>query len=67
MFEHKSDGERAMATRHPDELTIAQRKDSHGDRAFVAWLRNGYGQSRPIAPIAAGELATRLAELDDSG
>jgi bifunctional non-homologous end joining protein LigD len=49
------------AERHPDELTVAQRKDRRGGRVFVDWLRNAYGQTSvaaysvralPGAPVA---------------
>jgi bifunctional non-homologous end joining protein LigD len=45
----------------PERLTVEQRKEKRGDRVFVDWLRNAYGQtavppyalrSRPGAPVA---------------
>lgn len=44
------------ATRHPDLLTVAQRKSKRGDRVFVDYLRNGYGQTA-VAPYAIRALA----------
>ena len=63
------DGSRAFARdvcsllsdEHPDRLTVAQRKSKRGDRIFLDYLRNGYGQTsvppyavraRPGAPVA---------------
>lgn len=52
---------RIVADRHPDEATVAHRIADRGDRVFVDWLRNGYGQTsvvpygvraRPGAPVA---------------
>lgn len=51
----------ALADRHPDLLTVEQRKNRRGDRVFIDVLRNGYGQTavppyalrgRPGAPVA---------------
>jgi bifunctional non-homologous end joining protein LigD len=50
-----------LAARHPDHLTVAQRKDKRGNRLFLDTLRNAYGQTavapyalraRPGAPVA---------------
>ncbi|MBK0401330.1 non-homologous end-joining DNA ligase [Limibaculum sp. M0105] len=50
-----------LAERHPDELTVEQRKAKRGDRVFLDILRNAYGQTsvapygvraRPGAPVA---------------
>lgn len=50
-----------LSRRHPDELTIAHKKKDRGDRIFLDYLRNGYGQTsvapysvraRPGAPVA---------------
>lgn len=50
-----------LAERHPDALTVAQRKADRGARVFVDYLRNAYGQTmvapyslraRPGAPAA---------------
>lgn len=50
-----------LVARHPDQLTIAVRKDQRGDRIFVDYLRNEYAQTtaapyalraRPGAPVA---------------
>lgn len=43
------------ATRHPDLLTVAQRKSKRGNRVFVDYLRNGYGQTT-VAPYASRAL-----------
>ena len=40
-----------LEQRHPDELTIAQRKEKRGDLVFVDYLRNAYGQTA-VAPYA---------------
>ncbi len=40
-----------LARRHPDELTTDQRKAKRGDRVFVDWLRNAYGQTA-VAPYS---------------
>lgn len=47
-------GELSVA-RHPDLLTVAQRKSKRGDRVFVDYLRNGYGQTS-VAPYATRAL-----------
>jgi bifunctional non-homologous end joining protein LigD len=50
-----------LAERHPDSLTVEQRKSARRDRVFVDYLRNAYGQTtvapyavraRPGAPVA---------------
>jgi len=40
-----------LATRHPDRLTTAHRKDDRGDRIFLDANRNGYAQTF-IAPYS---------------
>lgn len=64
---------RAAAGRYPELLTVAQRKAKRGDRVFVDYLRNSYGQTT-VAPYAARALpgapvATPLDwdELSDTG
>jgi bifunctional non-homologous end joining protein LigD len=53
---------RRVAARDPDHVTVEQRKDRRGDRLFLDWLRNSYGQhaispfslrALPGAPVAA--------------
>lgn len=50
-----------VSDQDPDRFTIEMRKDKRGDRVFIDWLRNGYGQTvvppyslraRPGAPVA---------------
>lgn len=41
----------ALVRRHPDHLTVEQRKDKRGDRLFLDILRNAYGQTA-VAPYA---------------
>ncbi|WP_020500088.1 non-homologous end-joining DNA ligase [Sciscionella marina] len=50
-----------LAERHPDMLTVQQRKQDRGDRILVDYLRNSYAQTavapyavraRPNAPVA---------------
>ena len=50
-----------LSDQHPERLTVAQRKSERGDRIFLDYLRNGYGQTsvppyavraRPGAPVA---------------
>jgi bifunctional non-homologous end joining protein LigD len=50
-----------IAQLDPDQLTIEHRKTKRGDRLFVDWMRNAYGQTavasysvraRPGAPVA---------------
>ncbi len=52
---------RVVAQRQPDRLTIEVRKDQRGDRLFLDYLRNAYGQNaiapygvraKPGAPVA---------------
>lgn len=52
---------RLLVHRHPERLTIAQRKKKRGGRIFLDYLRNGYAQTsvppyavraRPGAPVA---------------
>ena len=40
-----------LAERHPDELTVEQRKQARGKRVFLDYLRNAYGQTT-VAPYA---------------
>lgn len=63
---------RLLADRHPDLLTVAQSKEERGDRVFVDYLRNAYGQhsaapyairALPGAPVAT---PLELGELDRS-
>lgn len=42
---------RRLAEAHPEQLTVAQRKDQRGDRVFLDYLRNAYGQTA-VAPYA---------------
>ena len=39
------------AERHPDELTVEQRKSARGDRVFLDYLRNAHGQTA-VAPYS---------------
>ncbi|SDR95836.1 non-homologous end-joining DNA ligase [Microlunatus soli] len=50
-----------VSEQDPDRFTVEMRKDKRGDRVFIDWLRNGYGQTavppyalraRPGAPVA---------------
>lgn len=52
---------KTLAERHPDDLTVAQRKAKRGDRIYLDTARNAYGQTavapygvraRPGAPVA---------------
>lgn len=52
---------RRLAADHPEQLTVAQRKDQRGDRLYLDVLRNAYGQTtvlpyslraRPGLPVA---------------
>lgn len=63
----------SLAERHPDELTAHHRKRDRGDRVFVDWLRNGYGQTsvaaysiraRPGAPVATPIDWAELGDLE---
>lgn len=40
-----------LAGRHPNSLTTEQRKSNRGDRVFLDYLRNAYGQTA-VAPYA---------------
>jgi len=40
-----------VARRHPDKLTVEQRKQARGNRVFLDYLRNAYGQTA-VAPYA---------------
>ena len=40
-----------LAQRHPDALTVEQRKSNRGRRVFLDYLRNAYGQTA-VAPYA---------------
>lgn len=42
---------RRLAARHPDTLTVEQRKVKRGKRVFLDYLRNAYGQTA-VAPYA---------------
>jgi len=62
---------RLLAGRHPERITVETRKDQRGDRLFVDYLRNSYGQNS-VAPYAlrarpGAPVATPLGweELDD--
>lgn len=48
---------RLAANRHPDLLTVAQRKSSRGGRILVDYLRNAYGQTS-VAPYGVRALPT---------
>lgn len=61
-----------LAERHPDELTVEQRKNKRGDRIYLDVMRNAYGQTavlpyavraKPGAPVAT---PLDLAELGDA-
>ncbi len=45
------DAAERLAERYPQELTVEQRKDKRGDRVFLDYLRNAYGQTS-VAPYA---------------
>lgn len=53
--EFARDVARAAAGRFPDVLTVAHRKAKRGDRVFVDYLRNSYGQTT-VAPYAVRAL-----------
>lgn len=59
-----------LAARHPDRLTIEQRKDKRGDRVFIDYLRNAYAQtSAPpysVRPRDGAPVATPL-DWDELG
>jgi bifunctional non-homologous end joining protein LigD len=42
---------RYLAQRHPQQLTVEQRKNKRGDRVFIDYLRNAYGQTA-VAPYS---------------
>lgn len=44
-----------LAERHPDRLTVSQRKDRREGRVFVDYLRNGYAQTT-VTPYAVRAL-----------
>ena len=44
-----------LADRHPDSLTVSQRKDKREGRVFVDYLRNAYAQTT-VAPYAVRAL-----------
>lgn len=48
---------RVLAQREPDLLTVEQRTSRRGDRVFVDYLRNGYGQTA-VPPYAVRARAT---------
>jgi bifunctional non-homologous end joining protein LigD len=48
-FAHRLSAE--MSARHPDMLTVEQRKSARGNRVFLDYLRNAYGQTT-VAPYA---------------
>ncbi|HZD26256.1 MAG TPA: non-homologous end-joining DNA ligase [Alphaproteobacteria bacterium] len=54
-----------LAERHPDSLTVEQRKDRRGRRVFLDYLRNAYAQTA-VAPysLRAREGAPLAAPLD---
>jgi len=45
------DAARVLAARHPDELTVAQRKEKREGRVLVDYLRNSYAQTQ-VTPYA---------------
>jgi bifunctional non-homologous end joining protein LigD len=62
-----------LASRHPDVVTIEQRKDKRGERVYADIMRNGYAQTvvasyavraRPGAPVAT---PLSWAEVEDAG
>jgi len=62
-----------LAGRHPDRLTVEQRKAKRGDRVYLDVMRNAYGQTA-VAPYAVraragAPIATPLdwREVDDRG
>ena len=60
-----------LAQRHSDQLTTAQRKEKRGNRLFLDYLRNAYGQNSvtpyALRPLPGAPVATPLGwdELDD--
>jgi bifunctional non-homologous end joining protein LigD len=62
-----------LARRHPDAITVEQRKDKRGDRIYADVMRNAYAQTvvasygvraRPGAPVAT---LLSWAEVEDDG
>lgn len=59
------------AARHPDRLTTAMKKDQRGNRLFLDYLRNSYGQNSvapyTLRPLPGAPVATPLRwdELSD--
>lgn len=62
-----------LADRHPERLTVEQRRAERGDRVFLDYLRNGYAQTsvapysvraRPGAPVATPIDWTELGSVD---
>jgi bifunctional non-homologous end joining protein LigD len=62
-----------LASRHPDVVTIEQRKDKRGERVYADIMRNGYAQTvvasyavraRPGAPVAT---PLSWSEVEDAG
>lgn len=45
------DAAERLVERYPQEFTVEQRKDKRGDRVFLDYLRNAYGQTS-VAPYA---------------
>jgi bifunctional non-homologous end joining protein LigD len=62
-----------VASREPERLTVATRKEDRGGRLFLDYLRNSYGQhavtAYAVRPIAGAPVATPLEwdELSDTG
>ena len=60
----------ALADRHPDELTSAQRKDRREGRVFIDYLRNSYAQTTvvpyAVRAISGAPVATPI-EWDELG
>ena len=70
-FTHRAAG--VLARRHPDAITVEQRKDKRGDRIYADVMRNAYAQTvvasygvraRPGAPVAT---PLSWAEVEDDG
>lgn len=61
-----------LASRHPRELTVEQRKDRRGDRVLLDVMRNAYAQTAvppfAVRPRPRATVATPIAweELSDS-
>ena len=67
------DAAQVLAKTHPDRLTVEVRKDQRGDRVFLDYLRNAYGQNsvapyavraKPGAPVATPLDWDELSDLD---